>query len=51
VETECQFAALARAGCDEAQGFYFSPPRPAGEIPAMVERIAGLALAAAPAAE
>jgi EAL domain-containing protein (putative c-di-GMP-specific phosphodiesterase class I) len=39
VETECQFAALARAGCDEAQGYYFSPPRPAADIPAMVARV------------
>ncbi|MFL5287845.1 MAG: EAL domain-containing protein, partial [Rhodopila sp.] len=36
VETEAQFAAVHRARCDEAQGFLFSPPRPAGEIPAML---------------
>jgi diguanylate cyclase (GGDEF)-like protein/PAS domain S-box-containing protein len=32
VETEDQFAFLQRRQCDEAQGFYFSPPLIAGEI-------------------
>ena len=33
VETERQFAALSRQGCREAQGFLFSRPRPAREVP------------------
>jgi diguanylate cyclase (GGDEF)-like protein/PAS domain S-box-containing protein len=33
VETEDQFAFLQRRQCDEAQGFYFSPPMDADNIP------------------
>jgi len=33
VETEDQFAFLQRRQCDEAQGFYFSPPLEADSIP------------------
>ncbi|HYN77447.1 MAG TPA: EAL domain-containing protein [Lamprocystis sp. (in: g-proteobacteria)] len=33
VETAAQAAILARIGCDLAQGFYFSPPLPAAEVP------------------
>ncbi|TDG02503.1 EAL domain-containing protein, partial [Paracraurococcus ruber] len=40
VETEEQFAALARKGCAEAQGYLFSKPRPAREIPEMLGRLA-----------
>jgi EAL domain-containing protein (putative c-di-GMP-specific phosphodiesterase class I) len=36
VETEAQFAIVAEQGCTEAQGFLFSPARPAGEILAML---------------
>jgi diguanylate cyclase (GGDEF)-like protein/PAS domain S-box-containing protein len=36
VETAAQLAALARIGCTEVQGFYFSPARPAAEIPALI---------------
>ena len=32
VETESQLARLTTEGCTEAQGFLFSPPRPAGEV-------------------
>ena len=39
VETASQLAALARIGCTEAQGYYFSRPCPAAEIPALVERL------------
>ncbi len=36
VETEGQLTSLVALGCDHAQGFFFSPPRPAGEIAAML---------------
>ena len=32
VETQAQLEHLAAYGCDEAQGYFFSPPRPAAEI-------------------
>ncbi len=40
VETKEQLDELIRLGCDEAQGYYFSPPRPASQIlpPAAVEK-------------
>jgi predicted signal transduction protein with EAL and GGDEF domain len=41
VENAAQFEALARIGCTEAQGYYFSRPRPAADIPAMIEHIEG----------
>jgi diguanylate cyclase (GGDEF)-like protein len=44
VETASQFATLAKIGCDEAQGYFFSRPRPAREIPAMIGRIKQQAL-------
>jgi EAL domain-containing protein (putative c-di-GMP-specific phosphodiesterase class I) len=43
VETAAQFDALARIGCTEAQGYYFSRPRPAADIPAMIARVEELA--------
>ena len=36
VETEQQFARVAEEGCDEVQGYLFSPPRPASEVAAML---------------
>lgn len=37
VETSEQLDALRAMGCEEAQGFLFSPPRPARELPALRE--------------
>ena len=38
IETECQVRRLRELGCTEAQGFYFSAPKPAADIlPAPVE--------------
>ncbi|MDO9711855.1 bifunctional diguanylate cyclase/phosphodiesterase [Paracraurococcus lichenis] len=39
VETEEQFAALLRKGCQEAQGYLFSKPRPAAEVPGLLDRL------------
>jgi EAL domain-containing protein (putative c-di-GMP-specific phosphodiesterase class I) len=36
VETEGQLAYLRQHGCDEIQGYYFSPPVPAPEFEAML---------------
>ena len=36
VETEGQLTALVELGCDQAQGFFFSPPRPADDIVALL---------------
>ncbi|HLH95800.1 MAG TPA: EAL domain-containing protein [Xanthobacteraceae bacterium] len=36
VETEAQLQRLRAEGCTEAQGFLFSPPRPAADIPLLV---------------
>ena len=36
VETVAQLEAVRREGCSDAQGFYFSRPRPASEIPALI---------------
>jgi EAL domain-containing protein (putative c-di-GMP-specific phosphodiesterase class I) len=48
VETPAQRIALCAEGCDEAQGFLFSPPRRACEVPALLARLDhGLAEAAA----
>ncbi|WP_052402781.1 sensor domain-containing protein [Muricoccus aerilatus] len=43
VETEEQFAALRRQGCDEAQGYLFSRPQPAADVPAMLADVAAAA--------
>ncbi len=39
VETDDQLCRLAEAGCQEAQGYLFSTPRPAAEIAEIVRRI------------
>ncbi|ONH84269.1 hypothetical protein APZ41_005510 [Roseomonas mucosa] len=38
VETPEQHEMLLRQGCEEGQGYLFSPPRPAGEIKAFLEK-------------
>lgn len=40
VETEAQFELLRSAGCDEAQGYFFSRPAPPEALPAMFKRSA-----------
>ena len=39
VETAEQLELLRGEGCREVQGYLFSPPRPRGELPAMIERL------------
>jgi EAL domain-containing protein (putative c-di-GMP-specific phosphodiesterase class I) len=39
VETREQLDKLRGKGCTEVQGYYFSRPRPAGEVPAMIEGV------------
>jgi len=41
VETAGQFDFIREAGCDEAQGFHFSRPMPAGELAAWLKRAEG----------
>jgi diguanylate cyclase (GGDEF)-like protein len=41
VETAKQLDLLRREGCGEVQGYFFSPPRPGPEIPAMIARLGG----------
>ena len=36
VETEAQLAAVREQGCNEVQGFLFSPPLPASSVPALL---------------
>ena len=38
VETDAQFDLLRREGCTQAQGYLFSPPRPAAEVETMLRR-------------
>ena len=38
VETEAQLDALRAMGADAAQGFFFAPPQPAGDLTAMLAR-------------
>jgi diguanylate cyclase (GGDEF)-like protein len=37
VETEAQFAMVAAEGCDQVQGYLFSPPHTAGEIATILD--------------
>jgi EAL domain-containing protein (putative c-di-GMP-specific phosphodiesterase class I) len=39
VETTEQLERLKAEGCTEAQGYLFSPPRPAAEVPQMIRRL------------
>ena len=39
VETEAQFDMLAAEGCTEVQGYLFSKPVPAHELPALFARL------------
>ena len=48
VETEEQLRHLRAGNCGEAQGYLFSPPRPAAEVAAMCGRLGQPALAEAP---
>ncbi len=41
VETARQLELLRSEGCTEVQGYYFSQPRPAEEVPAMLQRFRG----------
>ena len=41
VETEEQLSELRKMGCDMVQGYYFSPPRPAGEFEKHIEKWLG----------
>jgi diguanylate cyclase (GGDEF)-like protein/PAS domain S-box-containing protein len=36
VETQDQFQALAAIGCDEAQGYFLSPPLPPADVPRLI---------------
>jgi diguanylate cyclase (GGDEF)-like protein len=47
VETEQQAALLRARRCNSAQGFLYSPARPAGEVPGLIARIAQAARQAA----
>jgi diguanylate cyclase (GGDEF)-like protein len=38
VETREQLNRLREEGCREVQGYFFSPPRPASEVPALIRR-------------
>ena len=38
VETDAQFDLLRQEGCTQAQGYLFSPPRPAAEVERMLAR-------------
>jgi EAL domain-containing protein (putative c-di-GMP-specific phosphodiesterase class I) len=38
VETAEQLSCIASEGCTEAQGYYFSPPKPFADIGALLAR-------------
>jgi diguanylate cyclase (GGDEF)-like protein len=40
VETQAQLKAVCREGCAEVQGFLFSKPRPAADVPDLIRRLA-----------
>lgn len=42
VETLAQLDAVRNEGCDEVQGYLFSRPRPACDIPALIESVAAV---------
>lgn len=46
VETAAQLQQLRDDGCTQVQGYYFSPPQPAAQIPALLRRLGGLDAAA-----
>ncbi|WP_432573787.1 EAL domain-containing protein [Kineococcus sp. SYSU DK005] len=50
VEDAEAWGALVRSGCDEAQGYWLSPPVPAGELPAVVQELQRRLAAPAPRA-
>jgi EAL domain-containing protein (putative c-di-GMP-specific phosphodiesterase class I) len=39
VETQEQLDRLREEKCDEVQGYFFSRPRPASEVPSLIERL------------
>ena len=41
VETVDQLKCLESEGCGQVQGYLFSPPRPAAEIPSIIRKLAG----------
>ena len=41
VESMAQLSRLSAEGCTEVQGFLFSPPRPADDVPLMLRRMHG----------
>jgi EAL domain-containing protein (putative c-di-GMP-specific phosphodiesterase class I) len=38
VETQEELDYLKREGCTEAQGYFFSKPKPAGDLPELLSR-------------
>ncbi|HMM88709.1 EAL domain-containing protein [Bradyrhizobium sp.] len=45
VETDAQFDLLRQEGCTQAQGYLFSPPRPAAEVEGMLRKARAQAVA------
>ena len=42
VETEEELKLIRQEGCTEVQGYYYSPPKPAGQLPEILARIEAL---------